>query len=440
MIWGKYAGRGLCLTLCTVALRETDLGRLAKEEPVRTARHPRWADIALTVGLLCFVWLSISVERGPPNVGAAILAAAIVAPLLVRRRWPLAALAVCLAASAWYHLLQYPHEAVIPPLVVALYTVAATGSRRRSLLLAAGIGVLVVVVMAAGHVGGPAEASGVIGWIGLAVALGEVARSRAAMLSTVEDRAARAERERADESALRRAEAAQREAETRRRVVEERLRIARDLHDVLAHSIAVINAQASVAVHLDQAAQGAQRQPTDQQPDGLAQAMATIAQTSRTAMSELRATLDVLREHNSSMTPAEERTPAPSMARLGGLIESARSAGVDVTVDTIGTQRPMTPAVDVTAYRILQEALTNVARHTRGAAASVTIEYRPASVRLTVTDHGGAATKAATGSGYGIIGMTERAHAVGGQLTAQPRHGGGFDVIADLPTQEEGNS
>jgi signal transduction histidine kinase len=403
---------------------------------VRTARRRRGTDVALTAGLLCFVWLGISVAQGPPNLGAAILAVLIVAPLLVRRQWPLAALTVCLAASAWYHLLEYPHEAVIPPLVVALYTVAATGGRRRSLLIAAGIGALVVVVMAVGDVGGPSEAFGVIGWIGLAIVLGEVARSRTAMLSTAEDRTARAERERAAESALRRAEAAQREAETRRRVAEERLRIARDLHDVLAHSIAVINAQASVATHLAQAGQSAQRQPAGEQPGGLVVAMATIAQTSRTAMGELRATLDVLRGHDSSMTSTDERAPAPGVARLGGLIESARSAGVAVTVDTIGVQRRMTPVVDVTAYRIVQEALTNVARHARGSTARVAIEYRPASVRLTVTDDGGAATETGTGGGYGIVGMTERAHAVGGWLTARPRDGGGYQVIADLPAQE----
>jgi signal transduction histidine kinase len=400
------------------------------DRPARTARHRQWLDALLTAGLLGFAWLGIALQRGPLNLGAAALAVLIVTPLLVRRRWPLGALLVCVAASACYHLLDYPHELVIPPLVVALYTVAATGHRRRSLLVAGGTSAVAVVGTAVTGVGSPQVAFGVIGWVALAVALGEVARSRTTLLATMEDRAARAERERAAESALRRAEATQREAEARRRVAEERLRIARDLHDVLAHSIAVINAQASVATHLAETATG-------QRPSDMATAMAVIAQTSRTAMGELRATLDVLRGHDPSATSADELTPAPGMARLDGLVQSTRSAGVDLTVDTVGEQRPLAPAVDVTAYRIVQEALTNVARHARGSTARLTIEYRPAFVRLTVSDDGGGSTEATTGGGYGIVGMTERAHAVGGHLTASPRTGGGFEVVADLPFQEE---
>jgi signal transduction histidine kinase len=399
------------------------------DRPARTARHRRWLDALLTAGLLGLAWLGIALQRGPVNLGAAALAVLIVTPLLVRRRWPLGALLVCFAASLCYHLLGYPHELVIPPVVVALYTVAATGHRRRSLLVAAGIGAAAVVGMAVTGVGSPQVALGVIGWVALTLALGEVARSHTALLSTMEDRAARAERERAAESALRRAEATQREAEARQRVAEERLRIARDLHDVLAHSIAVINAQASVAAHLADTATG-------QRTGDLATAMGVIAQTSRTAMGELRATLDVLRGHDPSATSADELTPAPGMARLDELVQSARSAGVDLTVDTVGEQRPLAPAVDVTAYRIVQEALTNVARHARGSTARLTVEYRPACVRLTVSDDGGAPAGATTGGGYGIVGMTERAHAIGGRLHAGPR-GGGFEVVADLPFQEE---
>jgi signal transduction histidine kinase len=388
------------------------------------ARHRRWLDALLTAGLLGLAWLGIALQRGPLNLGAAALAVLIVLPLLARRRWPLGTLLVCFAASLCYHLLGYPHESVIPPVVVALYTVAATGHRLRSVLVAAGIGVAAVVGMAVTGVGGPDVALGVIGWVALTLALGEVARARSALLSTMEDRAARAERERAAESALRHAGATQREAEARRRVAEERLRIARDLHDVLAHSIAVINAQASVAAHLSEAAPG-------QRTGDLAGAMKVIAETSRTAMGELRATLDVLR----GQEPTDDLAPAPGMARLDELVRSARAAGVEITVDTVGEPRPLAPAVDVTAYRIVQEALTNVARHARGSTARLTVEYRPAAVRLTVSDDGGAPAEATTGVGYGIVGMAERAHAIGGCLNAGPR-GGGFEVVADLPAQE----
>jgi signal transduction histidine kinase len=391
----------------------------------RPAWHRRSLDALLTAGLLGSAWLGIALQRGPVNLAAAALAVPIVTPLLVRRRWPLGALLVCVAASACYHLLGYPHEAVIPPLVVALYTVAATGYRRRSLLVAGGTGAVAMVGTAVTGVGSPQAAFGVVGWVALAVALGDVARSRNVLLDAMEDRAARAERERAAESVLRHAEATQREAEARRRVAEERLRIARDLHDVLAHSIAIINAQAAVAAHL------AEMEPGQPPGDVMATAMGIIAETSRTAMGQLRATLDVLRGHDPS---ADELTPAPGMARLDGLVQSARSAGVDLTVATVGERRSLTPAVDVTAYRIVQEALTNVARHARGSTARLTVEYRPASVRLTISDDGDTPTEATTGGEYGIVGMAERAHGIGGRLDARPRTGGGFEVIADLPT------
>jgi signal transduction histidine kinase len=397
-------------------------------------RRQRWMDLALNLALLAFVLVAIGVAEGPLNVGAVALAVLIVAPLFWRRRWPVAALVACLAASAWYHALDYPHEAGIAPVVLALYTVAATGTRRRSVLIAAAISVLVVIVMWTGGVGGPSVALGVIGWIGLAVALGEVARSRSALLSTAEGRAVRAEQERAVEAALRQAEAAQREADTRRRVAEERLRIARDLHDVLAHSIAVINAQAAVASYL---APG--QEPAGPPATGvLATAMATIAEASRTAMGELRATLDVLRDptvtESGSASGYGERGPAPGLAQLDGLVESARRAGIDVEVEAVGRQRHLTPAVDLTAYRIAQEALTNVVRHAAGGTARVRVEYRHSSTRLTIVDGGGTSSgDPGDHAGYGIIGMTERAHAIGGQLTARPRASGGFEVIADLP-------
>ncbi|MEU4218199.1 histidine kinase [Actinoplanes sp. NPDC026623] len=219
-----------------------------------------------------------------------------------------------------------------------------------------------------------------------------------------------------------------------RRVVEERLRIARDLHDVLAHSIAVINAQASVATYLSPAGD-----PSES--GGLATAMATIAATSRTAMGELRAALGVLRATDrteSDTTGSDDRSPTPSVTHLDRLVASANLAGVDVALRTVGTSRPLPPAVDLTAYRIAQEALTNVARHAQGAATRVTLKYLASSVQLTVADSGGTpSTKAAAGhEGYGIIGMRERTRGIGGQLTARPRDLGGFEVVADLPTRQ----
>src|SRR3979490_1549544 len=139
------------------------------DRSARTAWYRQWQDALLAAGLLAFAWLGLPPQRGPVTLRAAALAVLIVAPLLVRRRWPLGAMVVCLAASACYHLLGYPHELVIPPLVVVLYTGAAAGSRRRSLLVAGGTGAVVVVGMAVVGVGNPLEAFGVIGWVSLTV-------------------------------------------------------------------------------------------------------------------------------------------------------------------------------------------------------------------------------------------------------------------------------
>ncbi|RFU82782.1 sensor histidine kinase [Streptomyces triticagri] len=405
----------------------------------RTAWYGRRSDVLLAVGLLCFAWLGLALQQEALEAGTVALVLLIVAPLLVRHRWPLGALAVCLAASGAYHLLNYPHEAVLLPLVVVLYTVAAAGSRTRSLVVAAGTVAVTALGMAVSGVDSPVEAFGVIGWIAFAVALGEVTRARSVVHAATADRAVRAEREREAESALRRAETAQRAAEARRQIAEERLRIARDLHDVLAHNMAVINAQSSVVSHLDESS-------AEPPPGALSSAMRTIAETSRTAMSELRATLDVLRGHGAAADPADEPSVLPSLARPDGLVESARAAGVDVTLHTTGAPRDLAHAVDVTAYRIVQESLTNVARHAAGAPARVTLAYLPDALRLTVRNgEGERAGEGGTGSSadvperadsYGILGMTERAEAIGGHLTAGPLPEGGFEVVADLPAPE----
>jgi signal transduction histidine kinase len=376
-------------------------------------------DAAVAVVAIAVSWVILSGDganwpagsRDPDGIAYA-LVVVVNAPLAFRRRAWGAALAIALAAGTAYTARQYPPIlAPAVPLIVYLAATRLDDRRSRVVLIVTALVSWIGATLAPGATD-PASVFVVAGaWL-----LGHYVRTRRLLVAELEQRAVDLERER--------------EERARRAVAEERLRIARDLHDVLAHSIAVINAQASVATHLAETATG--RPPGD-----LATAMGVIAQTSRTAMSELRATLDVLRGHDPSATSADELAPAPGMARLDGVVQSARSAGVDLTVDTVGEQRFLAPAVDVTAYRIVQEALTNVARHARGSTARLTVEYRPASVRLTVSDDGGALNEATTGGGYGIVGMTERAHAIGGHLTASPRTRGGFEVVADLPTQEE---
>jgi signal transduction histidine kinase len=209
-----------------------------------------------------------------------------------------------------------------------------------------------------------------------------------------------------------------RQAEALRLVTEERLRIARELHDVVSHSISVINVQAGVAAHV-----------LDQQPDQAKQALLTIKATSKEALRELRGMLGVLR----SVDEGESRAPAPGLAALHGLVEATIRAGLPTTVSVTGDAQRLPPAVDLTAYRIIQEALTNALRYAGPATARVQIAYADHQVRIDVVDDGQGSASAAVGGGLGIRGMQERAAAVGGQLEAGPLAEGGFRVHASLP-------
>jgi signal transduction histidine kinase len=229
-------------------------------------------------------------------------------------------------------------------------------------------------------------------------------------LREVEQRAEEAERTR-DEAA-------------RRMAMEERLRIARELHDSLTHSISVIQVQAGVAVHL------ARKRGEDVPP-----ALAAIQEAGADAARELRATLGVLR--------SEEDGDGSGLGQLDSLVARARTAGLPVTVTVTGTQRPLPPEVDQAAYRIVQEALTNVSRHAGHACASVRLHYTPQTLSVQVDDDGkGPVSSAGTsigarpsGPGLGLVGMRERVSALGGQLQAGPQDDGGFQVRAELPAR-----
>jgi signal transduction histidine kinase len=218
--------------------------------------------------------------------------------------------------------------------------------------------------------------------------------------------------QRADEAERTRDEAAQ------RRAMEERLRIARELHDSLTHSISVIQVQAGVAVHL------ARKRGEDVPP-----ALLAIQEAGADAVRELRATLGVLR--------SEDDGDGSGLGQLDGLVARARAAGLPVTVSVTGAKRPLPSGVDQAAYRIVQEALTNVSRHAEHASASVQLHYTPETLLIQVDNDGkGIVTQAGTrpsGPGLGLVGMRERVSALGGQLRAGPQDGGGFQVRAELP-------
>jgi len=227
-------------------------------------------------------------------------------------------------------------------------------------------------------------------------------------LREVEQRAEEAERTK-DEAA-------------RRRAMEERLRIARELHDSLTHSISVIQVQAGVAVHL------ARKRGED-----VPSALLAIQEAGADAVRELRATLGALR--------SEDDGDGSGLDQLDGLVARARAAGLPVTVTVTGAERPLPPAVDQAAYRIVQEALTNVSRHAGHACASVHLHYAPQTLSIQVDDDGkGAVTGTgtrSTGPGLGLVGMRERVSALGGRLEAGPQDDGGFRVRADLPAQAQ---
>jgi signal transduction histidine kinase len=220
--------------------------------------------------------------------------------------------------------------------------------------------------------------------------------------------------QRADEAERTRDEAAQRKA------MEERLRIARELHDSLTHSISVIQVQAGVAAHL------ARKRGED-----VPAALLAIQEAGADAGRELRTTLSVLR--------SEEDGDSSGLAQLHGLVTRAEGAGLPVTVKVTGTERALPPGVDQAAYRIVQEALTNVSRHAGQACASVHLHYMAQTFSVQVDDDGaGTGNRAGlrpTGTGLGLIGMRERVTALGGRLHAGPRDGGGFQVRAEFPAQ-----
>ncbi|MFF0246038.1 sensor histidine kinase [Streptosporangium sandarakinum] len=380
-------------------------------------------------GLLAAVMAALlsAVVLGTPGTGAVDLAAALAGSLalVAWRRAPLVSLlvgTVCmLVVTARF---QAGPPASFPVLVSVFATVRA-GHRLAPALASV---VFLGVDLAANLPGsdGPVQvlqdASLLVGWFVAAGVAATVTRHRQAYLEEAERRAAEAERTR-EEAALRRAG-------------EERLRIARELHDSLTHSISIIKVQAGVAVHL------ARKRGEDVPP-----ALLAIQEASGDAMRELRATLEVLRDPGHSDDPDHPggsggsggsggEVAASGLDRLGGLVERARSAGLPVTVTISGTRRELPPEVDRAAYRIVQEALTNVSRHAGGAAAAVRVGYADEELVVQIDDDGGADPAAPPVPGTGLLGMRERVAALGGRLRAAPRPGGGFTVRAELPLGE----
>jgi signal transduction histidine kinase len=368
------------------------------------ARNPSVRDVAFAAGIgvvqvgLTYIAASHQHPRRDWDIGAVALLAAGPVALVVRRRFPAAVLAVSLGTALAYWEVGYGRGPVFFALIAALFTAVLEGQRRAAI---ASVVVGYVTFLWLGPLIGRGKAPAVQNILALAAWL-------LVLLGAAEAIQIRS---------LRAAERARvKEADAKRRASEERLAIARDLHDVLAHNISVINVQSGTALHR-----------ANRSEEDAYRALSVIKTVSQDTLTELRSLLAALRE----IDEAAPRGPTPTLARLPDLVASAAAAGVTARVETTGTARDLPASVDVAAYRIVQEALTNVVRHAGTSAADVRVEYGDDDLVVEVDDDGPLA--AGVTPGTGITGMTERAAALGGRLQAGPRPTGGFRVIAWLP-------
>jgi signal transduction histidine kinase len=329
-------------------------------------------------------------------------------PLAARRRFPGTVLALVVASGLAVATLGVPPDLLGIAILVAVYSVAAYGDRWVSLagLAAAELG-SAAVQLTQGSFQWPTPITNAL-VIAAAWLLGHFVGVRRAYTARLE-RTAELERARAEQA--------------RQAVAEERLRLARELHDVVAHSISVIAVQSGVGAHV-----------ASTQPEEAAKALAAIEATSRAALTELRRLLGVLRQEDE---PQGDLAPVPGLADLDSLLAEVAKAGLGVRLQVEGRPAQLPAGVDLSAYRIVQEALTNVVKHAGPARAQVAIRYRDQEVMVEVTDDGrGAAAPTGDGRarvGHGLIGMRERVAVFGGDLDVGPRPGGGFRVAARLP-------
>ncbi|MFE1955745.1 sensor histidine kinase [Streptomyces sp. NPDC059524] len=393
---------------------------------VRWARtHPLALDAIVALGVLFAMVAGSFVDpHGPegtyawgartPDALSLALMVLGAAALVFRRVAPMYVLAATATVSVVELVTGEPRAPVVMSAVVALYTVAATTDRPTTWRVGfATMALLTGIAMFVGPLPWYAQENlGIFAWTGMAAAAGDAVRSRRAFVDAIRERAERAERTR--------------EEEARRRVAEERLRIARDLHDVVAHHIALVNVQAGVAAHV-----------MDKRPDQAKEALSHVRTASRSALDELRATVGLLRQSGDPEAPTE---PAPGLDRLDDLVGTFRNAGLPVEVARAKDAPTLPAAVDLAAFRVVQEALTNVHKHAGpDARAEVSVVHVGPNVEITVLDNGPEATPGRSvpeeGGGHGLLGMRERVSALGGTLSAGPRYGGGFRVHAILPVK-----
>jgi len=385
--------------------------------PLTRLRPGHWIAIdAVIAVLLLFVSGGLADITGLPRWAAVVIGALAVLPAAVRRRWPRAVLALTAAGWATVAAVSFSVE---PPLALAfvMYLIPVRLTRAEALRLLAGS----LVVAAAGVIafglvrhgvyraGGMRAAAGLGLESGLLIVgawlIGYLVRLQRAYTAGLWAQGDRQAREQL--------------AEARRANSEERLRIARELHDVVAHSMSLIAVQAGVANYV-----------VGEHPEEAARALSSIEETSRGALREMRALLGVLRAEGD-----EALVPAPGLADLKSLVDRTAEAGVQVCLDVLGDRPRLSAGLDLAAYRVIQEAVTNVIKHAATDRCRVTVSYAADALDLEITD-GGAGPRPAgrdPAAGHGLTGMRERVGMYGGELSAAPLPGGGFRVAARFP-------
>ena len=329
---------------------------------------------------------------------ALVLLAAGAAALVFRRQYPAWALIVANGITLLYLLLDYPKGPIFLTTIIAFYTAVMQGRRLIAwAVLAAEFVLFPWLPYVLGNEPAPSstEIFGLAGWLLVLATIAEIAHIR-------QQRIMRA-----------------REEQARRRAGEERLRIARELHDVLGHNISLISVQAGVALHL-----------MDKRPEQARVALSVIKDASKEALRELRSVLDVLRQVHEE----PPRSPSPGLASLSDLVSRASEAGLQVHTNITGDLKRLPASVDLAAFRIVQEALTNVMRHSGQVSSSVRVTCNEQELTLRIDNEAGnEASRGEVELGQGILGMRERAFALGGVVEAGPRPDGGFRVFARLP-------
>ena len=390
----------------------------------RTALADGAVVVAAAAAIELLIFSATEHDTGhPPGVLAYALGLSMAAILPARRRAPLAVLLTAAGLIVVYEAVDSSGISPVIPLAIPLYAAAAAGY----LKWAAGAAAACITVTAAFTVAEERAGTAAAGvqlliqaaLLASLVLLGETVRGRRALAR---------EAQRAAQHAI-----IDREREASSRVTQERLRIARELHDVLAHTLAGAAVQAAVAADT-----------LADDPATCREAVEQVRASCREARAELGATVGVLRAGGADgPDPGRDRAPAPTLAQIDSVLEMGRRSGLRIDMPVTGSPRDLPPAVGLTAYRIIQESLTNVVRHAAAQSVTVSLHYRPAELAVSVTDDGRGdpgprsappgGAPAGEQRGYGLIGMRERAAAVGGSLTAGNRAEGGFHVIATLP-------